>query len=242
MSKPNPSRRDRIEQIRNEQKSSDRRRTGLVVGGAVLLGLLMIGAAAAKPISDWWGMRGYESMALSEIGAEASVCDDVVTKPASGSQDHVPVGTPLEYEDAPPAFGQHYERWDSMERKFYSSDRPDLGLLVHNLEHGFTILWYDETVAADDEQVEEIRAIASKFDDDDNLRNKFKAVPWTSEDGDPFPDGQHVALTHWSVGGAGSTDGEQTGVWQYCSQASGAALEQFMQDYPYMDSPEPNAV
>jgi hypothetical protein len=30
-------------------------------------------------------------------------------------------------------------------------------------------------------------------------------------------------------------------VWQYCSDASGAALETFMADYPYRDSPEPRA-
>jgi hypothetical protein len=28
-------------------------------------------------------------------------------------------------------------------------------------------------------------------------------------------------------------------VWQYCSDVSGAALDQFMEDYPYMDSSEP---
>ena len=31
-------------------------------------------------------------------------------------------------------------------------------------------------------------------------------------------------------------------MWQYCSDVSGAALDTFMTDYPYMDSPEPNAV
>jgi hypothetical protein len=36
--------------------------------------------------------------------------------------------------------------------------------------------------------------------------------------------------------------GEQVGVWQYCSAPSGAALETFMKDYPYLDSPEPDAM
>ena len=91
--------------------------------------------------------------------------------------------------------------------------------------------------------MDDLRGIASKLQGTSDLRDKFKAVPWTSEDGKPFPDGQHVALTHWSVGGAGNTDpAKQVGVWQYCSAPSGAALEQFMLDYPYMDSPEPNAV
>ncbi len=31
----------------------------------------------------------------------------------------------------------------------------------------------------------------------------------------------------------------QVGVWQYCSEVSGEALNDFMLDYPYLDSPEP---
>ena len=66
-------------------------------------------------------------------------------------------------------------------------------------------------------------------------------MPWTSEDGKSFPKGQHVALTHWSAGGAGNTEvSEQLGAWQYCSEFSGEALSSFMEEYPYFDSPEPN--
>ena len=65
-------------------------------------------------------------------------------------------------------------------------------------------------------------------------------MPWTSDDGEAFPGGQHVAMTHWSIGGAGETDQEkQAGVFQYCSAPSGAALEDFMEKYPYLDTPEP---
>lgn len=232
-----------LDELRRSQKSSQKRQTLVTVAVSVTVAVLIIGAAAYKPVSDWWSMRDYETTALGDLGAPASVCSDVTTKPAVGQQDHVPVGTPLEFEDAPPAFGRHYERWARMDRTFYTSDRPELGELVHNLEHGFTILWYDETIAADDEQLDLVRGIAAKFDDNTDLRNKFKAVPWTEEDGDPFPEGQHVALTHWSVGGTGNLDPEaQVGVWQYCSEPSGAALDRFMKDYPYSDSPEPNAV
>ena len=92
--------------------------------------------------------------------------------------------------------------------------------------------------------MDDLRGIASKKSSTTNLRDKFKAVPWTSEDGDPFPAGQHVAMTHWSVGGDGETgeDGKQIGVFQYCSAPSGAALETFMEQYPYIDSPEPAAL
>ena len=37
-----------------------------------------------------------------------------------------------------------------IDERFYTKDsRPELEALVHNLEHGFTILWYDETAADD---------------------------------------------------------------------------------------------
>lgn len=247
MAKPDKtSRQARIDEIRGKQKSAERRRGGMILGVAVLLGLLIIAAAAYKPVKDWWDLRSFEGKKLDEIGAAADVCQKVTTKPAEGNQDHVEPGTPLSYPDAPPAFGQHYNVWDTIERKLYTTkDRPDLGMLVHNLEHGYTILWYDETAASDEETMDEIRGIASKFGGEENYRNKFKAVPWTSEDGDAFPEGQHIALTHWSIGGEGndpSDESKHVGVWQYCSEPSGAALEKFMLDYPYLDSPEPNAI
>ena len=115
---------------------------------------------------------------------------------------------------------------------------------MHNLEHGYTILWYDETVADDSDQMNQLRAIADKFAGTSNLRFKFKAVPWLESDGKSFPEGQHIAFTHWSIGGADQDpagDG-QVGVWQYCTDVSGDALNAFMLKYPYMDSPEPTAM
>lgn len=238
--KDRTSRQAVIDEIRKDQKSADRRKGGMIIGVAVTLGLIIIVAAAWKPVTDSLAMREFKDKDLSAIGAKADVCTDVTTAPANGMQDHVAPGTPIDYQESPPAFGQHFDSWEEMGRKFYTDDRPDLGYLVHNLEHGYTIMWYDETVADDAEQMEVVKGLASKFDGD-NFRNKFKAVPWTSEDGEPFPDDQHIALSHWSAGGAGETDPEtQVGVWQYCSEPSGAALETFMTDYPYMDSPEPN--
>ena len=244
MAKKKPAkteRQARIDAIRKQQQGAERRRGRMIVGVCVVLALLIIGAAVYPILKDRWDQRAFTDLQLSEIGAPASACQDVETKPATGGGDHVEPGTDIPYEDAPPAYGTHYDQWADIEKKFYTSgDRPDVGELVHNLEHGYTILWYDETIADDDQALDELDALASKFNDNDNFRSKFKAVPWTSDDGGDFPEGQHVALTHWSVGGDGDPSGEQTGVWQYCSEPSGEALETFMQEYPYTDSPEPD--
>lgn len=238
-----------IDKLRKEQKGAERKRGFAIVGVCVLVAVLIIGAAAYKPIKDWWDGREVEQLSLSDIGAPASVCQDISTKKADGNQNHVPTGTPVEYTIAPPAFGAHWNEAGvapaPFDRKFYSEqDRPAIESLVHNLEHGYTILWYDETLS--DEEVSQIRDMATKFDEgDSNMRDKFIAAPWTSDDGNgaKFPKDQHVAFTHWSAGGEGETDpAKQLGAFQYCSAPSGEALQEFMKKYPYFDSPEPGAM
>ena len=237
-----------IDDIRRQQKRSANRQGTLIVTVCVIIAVGIIGAAAYKPIKDWANNQKYKGKSLSEIGAPASVCQPVVTRTASAAQQHVPEGTTVTYDYAPPAYGKHWNVAGvapvPMDQRFYStSDRPHLEQLVHNLEHGFTILWYDDTIAEDSEAMTELRAIARKFSDTSDRRNAFIIAPWTSEDegGKGFPDGQHLALTHWSAGGAGETDTtKQVGVWQYCSDVSGEAVDAFITDYPQLDSPEPS--
>jgi Protein of unknown function (DUF3105) len=235
-----------VEQMRAQQRAAERRRGQGIVLVCVVIALGIIVAAAWGPVTDHFRTQKYAGKPIEQIGAAASACQKPTTKPATGEQQHLPDGTPVDYPDSPPAFGEHYIDPDPMARKFYTDqDRPALGTLVHNEEHGYTILWYDDTVAANSDEVSQIRAIADKFAGTSDFRDKFKAVPWTADDGKPFPDGQHVALTHWSVGGtdqAASGNAKQVGVWQYCSSVSGAALKTFMLDYPFSDSPEPNGI
>ncbi len=238
-----------IEQMRKKQKGADRRRNFAIIGVCLVIALGIIAAAVVPIVKDKLDARKYSGKALSDIGAPASACQDITTKKADGNQDHVDVGTPVDYKTAPPAYGPHWNQAGvapaPFARKFYTDqDRPPLEALVHNLEHGYNILWYDQSIAGDKDQVAEIKAIADKFGDT-NLRDKFIAAPWESSDenGAKFPDGEHVAITHWSAGGAGSTDtSKQVGVFQYCSAVSGAALQSFIDKYPYFDSPEPNAM
>jgi hypothetical protein len=247
-----PAKTDRqavIEKMRKKQKGADRRRGFAIVGVCVLIAVVILGAAVFPIAKDKWNAREYSGKAVDEIGAPASSCQDIETKKAAGNQDHVPYPTPVNYTTAPPAFGPHWNEAGiapaPFSRKLYTDDRPALEALVHNLEHGYTILWYDSTIADDQTAMDELGAIADNFSSDDNMRDKFIAAPWTSddEDGKKFPEGQHVAFTHWSVGGADAASADdQVGIFQYCSDVSGAALQSFMEKYPYFDSPEPNAM
>ncbi|MDH2415114.1 DUF3105 domain-containing protein [Nocardioides sp. CER19] len=244
------NRRAVIDDIRKKQKGAERRRGYAIVGVCAVVAVLIVGAAAFRPVKDWWDERQFNDVQLADIGASASTCDKITTQKADGNQQHVPTGTPVDYTTAPPAFGAHWNEAGvapvAMEKKFYAwTERPELEALVHNLEHGYTIVWYDETASKDSEEMSQLRAIAAKFPGTSNWRYKFKIVPWlpTDENGKKFPSGKHIAISHWSAGGTGQTDtSKQVGAFQYCGSVSGAAIKDFMTKYPYTDSPEPTAM
>ena len=246
MAKANKSNKDRdrravVEQMRRDQKKAERRRTIVVVSACVVVALVIVGLAAIPLLKQ----NSLTSGDLASIGAseKAAACTPIQTKKANGNQDHKPQGTPISYDDAPPAFGPHWPSPAPFERKFYTADdRPDVEFLVHNLEHGYSLLWYDDTIAKSSDQLAVVKAIAKKYEGSQKLTDKFIAVPWTSKDGKAFPAGKHVALTHWSAGGDPTEVSKQKGVWQYCGDPSGAVVQKFMKEYPYSDSPEPQAM
>jgi hypothetical protein len=232
-----------VEQLRREQQRSERRRTIVVISACVVVAVIIVAAAAIPLLRQ----NAQKAKPLADLGASTSSagCQPVVKKKATGNQEHKPEGTVINYADAPPAFGPHYPTPAPFSRKFYTAkDRPKIEYVVHNLEHGYTLLWYDDTIARNKDQVAVVKAIAAKFEGTKQT-DKFIALPWTAKDGKAFPSGTHVALTHWSAGGAAaSAAGEvakQQGVWQYCAQPSGEAVKTFTKDYPYSDSPEPSA-
>jgi hypothetical protein len=240
MAKANKDRRAVVEQMRRDQQRAERRRTIAVIAACVVVGLVIIGLAAIPLLRQ----NKLADKPLAELGAAtgSAGCQAVVKKKATGNQEHKPEGTTVTYADAPPAFGAHYPVTAPFERKFYTKDdRPKIEYVVHNLEHGYNLLWYDDTIAKDKDQVAVIKAIAAKFSGK-KLTDKFIALPWTAEDGGAFPKGTHVAMTHWSAGGDPSKVGKQRGIWQYCAEPSGAEVSSFVKDYPYTDSPEPQAM
>lgn len=237
--KKGSDRRAVVEQLRREQQRAEKRRSSMMIGAAVAVALVIIGLGAYPLLKQ--ERLADEELASLGVSADAAACTDPVAVKAEGNNDHRELGAPLEYDQSPPAAGPHYPDWATLERKFYTAkDRPELGRLVHNLEHGYNVLWYDETIAEDPDKLAEVKAIASKFEGS-SFEDKFIAAPWTAEDGDPFPDGAHIALTHWSMGGTNGNPEGQHGITQYCGEPSGEVVSTFVEDYPYTDAPEPNA-
>lgn len=180
-----------------------------------------------------------EGISVTAIGAATSSagCGEIRTEPAAGKVRHVD-GQRVDYADSPPAYGSHWSSPAEFDRTYYDDvDRPELERLVQQLEQGYTIVWYDATVAADEAQLQAIENLAAVFAAD---ANRVIAAPWTSNDGDPFPHDTHVALTHWAIEGDDARQGQGMGVWQYCDRPSGEVLADFVEQYPYTNSPEPD--
>lgn len=239
----NSERRAMVEQMRQQQARKERNRSMLILGVCIVAVVGLLAAALIPYLNDRKEDTELAGTSTEKLGvsASAAACDPIETKPTDKNQNHIPNGQQITYGDAPPAFGEHRPQAAGFGRPFYTpEDRPELGELVHNGEHGYTILWYDDTVADDDEQLKVIKALATKYQDA-NVR--FVAAPWTSNDGEDFPEGKHIALTRWSADAENPSDQEkQRGNWQYCGSTSGAVVADFVKKWPNEQSPEPNVM
>lgn len=242
-SKPAPgssggNRRQRLAALEANRKNQQRRRTvGLLVICVVLAGALL-----SYPIYLVVQDSRASSAAIADLGvpqADAG-CDPVTENAASGTGNHVADGTKVPYPQ-PPDSGPHYASPAPFTKRFYTTDdRPAVETLVHNLEHGYTVLWYRDTAPQGD--IDALAAIAKTFTSEEyDPGQKFIAAPWSEADGAGFPEGKNVVLAHWTTDPANPSDAaRQRGVRQACTSASGAAIESFMQTYPSSTSPEPD--
>jgi len=225
-------RKARVEEMRRAQKQSDRRRTFLVIGAAVALAALLIGVVVYV-VLDTAVDRDLGKVGLA---AGAAACDPVITSTADGTSVHVGPGTEkdsvtsVKYDSVPPTHGEHFATPEMQARAFYTaSDRPKVETLVHNLEHGYTILWYTDDLPAD--QVATLKKAADLARKDENTAGKFIVSAWDEAYG-AYPAGKTVGISHW---------GKDNSFRQMCEGFSGAVLERFVAEHPWSNAPEPNA-
>ncbi|MCW2867221.1 MAG: hypothetical protein JWR20_1409 [Marmoricola sp.] len=225
------------EQLRKSQAAQERRRSLLILGACVVVVLGLLAAAVIPYVKQRNADAKAQGSSLASLGVSTSAakCEPVKKEKATGNNQHLNPGTKIPYKDAPPSSGPHWGNFlqGSELRSLYTTkDRPEVERLVHSLEHGHTILWYDATVKPGTSAYQDVKSIAAKFD---AQADYFMAAPWESGDGAAFPSGTHVALTHWT----GPQD--QKGITQYCAAPSGAVVSTFMKAYPKDDAPEPGA-
>ena len=230
------NRRDTIEAMRRQQRAAERRKTILFVSIAAVVGLALIAAVAIPSYLESRNDPLKKPLATLGVPAAQAGCDAVIEDPATAGNDHKAEGERVDYRTVPPSSGPHDGNFETAPRPFYTTqDRPSVEKLVHSLEHGHTILWYDSTVQG--EQLEMIEDIAKRARTTDQARNKFIAAPLDEARG-KLPEGKHIALSHWGE----ATEAEQKKAYrQICAAPSGAVVEEFTKAHPFADAPEANA-
>jgi len=233
------SRRERLASLEAARKKEQRRRSILLLVVCVVL------AAALLAYPIYLFAQDYQARhaTLADIGVSSAAagCDPVVEHPAKGNQQHVTEGTKVTYDQTPPDSGPHYPTPAPFTKRFYTAaERPAVETLVHNLEHGYTVVWYRDSLPQ--KQKDQLDAISKTFASDAyNPADKFIAAPWSDADGPGFPQGKNVVITRWYADPKNPSDTTaQRGVRQACAVVSGAAIKDFMTKYPYSNAPEPN--
>lgn len=239
--KPAPSgnRRDRLASFEAARKKEQRRRTAGLLAICVVLALALLAYPLYLFVNDY--RAGSVKIADVGVAASAAGCAAVTTNAATGNQQHVAEGTVVKYAQTPPDSGAHYPTPAPFAKRFYTTaDRPAVETLVHNLEHGYTVVWYRSTLAKD--QVDQLQQISKTFKDETyNASEKFITAPWSDADGAGFPAGKNVVFARWYADPANPADtAKQKGVRQACTTVSGASIQSFMAQYPSTQAPEPD--
>lgn len=218
---PESDRKRLIEAQRKKARAKERRTTILIIAVCAVLGVLIVGSAVYFGTKN----KSAASSSLDEIGVtkEAAACDAVAEEKATGSSDHTARdGDPVQYDKIPPTSGRHNPTPLPVGRKkFYTrTENPPPERAVHNLEHGYMVIWYDSKVTEPQLKTLEDAATAAE--------GKFLFVPWQRGD---FEGDKHIGLTAW-------------GHKQMCGDVSGAAIQAFFDEHGGNngDAPEKGAI
>jgi Protein of unknown function (DUF3105) len=224
------NRKARVEELRRAQAAAERRRTMLVVGAAVVVVLVLAGVVL-KVVLDAQAQKDVATLGVAPASAS---CDAVTNDAPTGNQVHVgpqtnqPNVTKVHYTTVPPAFGEHFVTPAYPALPFYTDqDRPQMETLVHNLEHGYTVVWY--TASTPKAQVDQLKQVSDRARSMPETNGKFIVSAWDDSYG-TFPTGKTIGISHW---------GAKTAHRQLCGAVSGEVIKQFVTAYPYSDSPEP---
>lgn len=164
----------RLEAARQARRRKEKMRSRLYAGGAAILVLAIIGYVVNDKLSE---RRAEERLDAILTAGDCTVDERT---DAGGEGTHIPNPT---YEVNPPAGGAHTPEAAS-EGVYDPGEAPADGPLVHALEHGFIVIWYDPTIsAADLERLEDIA-------EDEDYSNATLLVP---REGMDVP----VAATAW---------------------------------------------
>jgi Protein of unknown function (DUF3105) len=88
---------------------------------------------------------------MSEEGAPMGACGATLRRFSDPSARHLDECSDIEYPMSPPVYGDHYPVWAAYQTYDYA---VPLGYLVHSLEHGAVVIFYDCPEGCADEVAE----------------------------------------------------------------------------------------
>jgi hypothetical protein len=202
----NRDRRQRLEELRRQQRATERRKNFIFAGTATVIA---IGLIAGAVIPTWLHDRAQAQkrreanarikrvVQLAPTAAEkAAGCLGVHQDPLSPAAQHVT--EPIDYAKQhfgdtaggtpplPPSGGEHNPVSLGDKTRFYPlAEKPRPERAVHNLEHGYVVAWYDAKTPAKD--VSTLQTLATTLP-------RFLVVGWWQGD---LPADKHVVLTSW---------------------------------------------
>jgi hypothetical protein len=221
----NRDRRQRLEELRKQQRANERRKNFIFAGTGTLIAIALILAAVIPAYLHDKHQRDKAKQAtkvlqLKPTAAEtAAGCTGVHQDPVSPAAQHVT--TPIDYSKEkygdteggtppiPPSGGHHNPISLGDTVRFYPlSEKPRPERAVHNLEHGYIVAWYDSKLAAS--EVSKLEALAK-----DPKFSRLLVVGWWQGD---LPADKHVVFSSW-----GRTD--------RCSTVSATMVQKFYADH-----------
>jgi hypothetical protein len=149
---------------RRKKRQQEQRKSQLWWGGGIILVVGLLGLLL------WYTNRPL-------LGEEF---------PVTGENDHLELSEPPPlYSTDPPTSGRHYPTW--WQAGFYDETSPEVtnfpfpaGYLVHNLEHGYVIFWYNCTLVTPEECATLKSELRTLIEEANNF--KVIAFPWTTTD------------------------------------------------------------
>ena len=200
------------EERKKEQQKREQRKKNLVT---LAIAVVVIGAVSALVISDRRATSGPVGVAAAE--ADCGPKEEF----EAPSADHVEEGTPVEYGTNPPTVGPHAA---SPGPTGFFDTPQEAEHLIHNMEHGQIVLWYDP--AAPQQVKDDLEAIVEK------QLSTTVATPYEGLEEYNF------YMTAWNKLPDAPKDSEGTGYYQGCDLVSEDAINEFRREHQGK-SPEP---
>jgi hypothetical protein len=221
------ARRLEIEAAKRAARVRDKRRSWLIAGSALLVGVLLV---VGVELPRWLAPTPIQDRSLSQLGVstKAAACDTVKTQKVSPKGDVAATdkngkAVTVKYTTTPPTSGKSYTTAAPNTTHYYAGgEGPAPETLVRNLQNGYTIVWYLPTLPAKQlSQLSYIGDAGAKVAQSD----KFIVTPWDTKRG-KFPAGKDIAIASW-------------GSVQYCGGASGKVIQSYIQAHPPTKAPTP---